>query len=102
MSIQPDEIALEEGPSKGSYVYRSGDDEAEMTFSKAGARLVIIDHTEVPDAFRGQGVGLALVSRAVADARAQGKQILPLCPFAAAQFRRNPEWSDVLQQRRQA
>jgi predicted GNAT family acetyltransferase len=102
MPIDPEDIALEEGPSKGRYVYRSGGNEAEMTFSKAGARLVIIDHTEVPDAFRGQGVGAALVARAVADLRAAGKQILPLCPFAASQFRRHPEWADVLQQRRQA
>ena len=30
------------------------------------------------------------------DARAAGKKIIPLCPFAAAQFRRHPEWSDLL------
>jgi predicted GNAT family acetyltransferase len=100
MAIDPAEIAVEEGGSKGRYVYRSGEDVAEMTFSKAGARLVIIDHTEVPAAFRGQGVGQALVARGVADARAAGKKILPLCPFAAAQFRRHPEWADVLDQGR--
>jgi hypothetical protein len=37
-----------------------------------------------------------LVQRAVDDARAAGKKLVPLCPFAAAQFRRHPEWSDVL------
>lgn len=100
MSVAPEAIGLEQGPSKGRYVYRAGEAEAEMTFSKAGERLVIIDHTEVPDAFRGQGVGVALVSRAVEDARAAGKHILPLCPFAAAQFRRHPEWADVLQPRK--
>jgi predicted GNAT family acetyltransferase len=67
-----------------------------MTFSKVGKAQIIIDHTEVPEAFRGQGAGLALVSRAVEDARAAGKTIIPLCPFAAAQFRRHPEWRDVL------
>ena len=93
---------LEETGSKGRYVYRSGGDEAELTFSKAGEGLVIIDHTEVPAAFRGQGVGQALVARAVADFRAQGKKVLPLCPFAAAQFRRHPEWADLLQERKRA
>ena len=67
-----------------------------MTFSKAGEGLVIIDHTAVPSAFRGQGVGQALVARAVAIPR-RGKKVLPLCPFAASQFRRHPEWADVLQ-----
>jgi len=63
--------------------------------TRVGTRSVR-DHTGVPDAFRGQGAGLRLVTRAVEDARAQGKKIIPLCPFANAQFRRHPEWADVL------
>lgn len=91
------EIKLEETGSKGRYVIRTeGGEEAEMTFSKAGEHMIIIDHTEVPDAFRGQGAGLRLVTRAVEDARASGKKIIPLCPFASAQFRRHKEWADVL------
>jgi predicted GNAT family acetyltransferase len=67
-----------------------------MTFTTVGEHQIIIDHTEVSDAFRGQGAGLRLVTRAVEDARAAGKKIIPLCPFAASQFRRHPEWADVL------
>ncbi len=67
-----------------------------MTYSRAGERLVIIDHTGVPDALRGTGAGAALVARAVADFRAAGLRVLPLCPFAAAQFRRHPDWADLL------
>lgn len=101
--LDPGRITHEETASKGRYVYRDGEGrEAELTFSLAGAGLLVIDHTGVPDAFRGKGVGLALVARAVADARAAGKQILPLCTFAAAQFRRHPEWTDVLHQRKEA
>jgi predicted GNAT family acetyltransferase len=96
MSEQVPEIEFEESGSKGRYLYRADGAEAEMTFSKAGDKLIIIDHTGVPDAFRGQGVGLRLVTRAVEDARAAGKKIMPLCPFANAQFRRHPEWADVL------
>lgn len=91
------DIEREDTGSKGRYFFKgAGGDLAEMTFSKAGASQIIIDHTEVPDAFRGQGVGLKLVERAVADARSEGKTIIPLCPFAAAQFRKHPEWADVL------
>ena len=46
------QIEREEGASKGRYVIRDGDHEAEMTYSRAGERLIIIDHTGVPDAFR--------------------------------------------------
>ncbi|MER9921611.1 GNAT family N-acetyltransferase [Mesorhizobium sp. M0048] len=91
------EIELEDRGSKGRYFLRGPDGaEAEMTFTKIGEHQIIIDHTEVPDAFRGQGAGLRLVTRAVEDGRAAGKTIIPLCPFANAQFRRHPEWADVL------
>lgn len=90
-------IELEDNGSKGRYVLRGPDGaEAEMTFTKVGEKQIIIDHTGVPDAFRGQGAGLRLVTRAVEDARAAGKKIIPLCPFAAAQFQRHKEWADVL------
>jgi len=91
------EIELAEDGSKGRYSFTGPTgDMAEMTFSKVGSKQIIIDHTEVPDAFRGQGIGLKLVERAVANARAAGKTIIPLCPFAAAQFRKHPEWADLL------
>ncbi|MBN9245208.1 MAG: N-acetyltransferase [Mesorhizobium sp.] len=98
MSDTASEIELEDlGGGKGRYVVHGPDGaEAEMTFTSVGMHQFIIDHTGVPDAFRGQGVGLRLVTRAVEDARAAGKSIIPLCPFAAAQFRRHPEWADVL------
>ena len=89
-------ISREETDSKGRYSALVDGHEAEMTYSRAGTALVIIDHTEVPDALRGRGVGEALVRRAVEDARAEGKRIVPLCPFAKAQIMRHPEWQDVL------
>lgn len=90
------DIRLEETDSGGRYVTQMDGTEAELTFSKAGTGLIIIDHTGVPDALRGKGVGQELVQRAVDDARTAGKKIMPLCPFAAAQFRKHPEWSDLL------
>lgn len=92
------EITLEDSGSKGRYVVRQDGAEAEMTFTRVGKSQLIIDHTGVPDAFRGQGIGARLVARAVEDAREAGLKIIPLCPFAAAQFRRHPEWADVLKQ----
>jgi len=94
--IEPDAIQREDRASGGRWYVVVDDHPAETTFSRASARLVIIDHTEVPDALRGRGVGQALVARAVADARAEGYRILPLCPFARSQFDRHPEWRDVL------
>ena len=70
---------------------------AEMTYSSAGPDKIIIDHTEVDEDIKGQGVGYKLVDGAVNYARANNKKIMPLCPFARAVFRKKSEaYKDVL------
>lgn len=90
------DIQRQEDESKGRYHVIVDGHTAEMTYSRAGETMIIIDHTSVPDGLRGKGVGVALVQRGVEDARAEGKKILPLCPYAKAQIEKHPEWQDVL------
>jgi predicted GNAT family acetyltransferase len=90
------DIRREDRSSGGRWVVDVDGHEAEMTFSRASPVLIIIDHTSVPDALRGRGVGQALVARAVEEARRDGFRIIPLCPYAHAQFDRHPDWQDVI------
>jgi predicted GNAT family acetyltransferase len=91
------EIVLkQDSPAKGAWVIeRDGARLAEMTYSMAGDKA-IIDHTTVSDVLRGTGTGGKLVAAAVVWARANGKKILPLCPFAKSVFDKNPAYRDVL------
>lgn len=89
------EIIKEDHETKGRFVTTVDGHEAELTFSKMSANRIIADHTGVPEALKGQGVGLSLVQALVEDARANGIKIVPLCPFVKAQLARHPEWSDV-------
>jgi predicted GNAT family acetyltransferase len=84
--------------SGGRYTARiSGvDGEAELTFTKHGANLISADHTIAPDAMRGTGAAMALVQKLIADARAEGFKIIPVCPYVLAQYKRHPEWADVM------
>lgn len=70
--------------------------EAEMTYRHRGPDVIVIDHTYVPPAYEGRGIGLELVKRGVADAREKGFKIVPQCPFVAALFRRHKDWQDLL------
>jgi predicted GNAT family acetyltransferase len=92
-------ITREVGPTKGRYVAKVAgiDAEGALTYSRANAHLIIADHTEVADALRGRGIALALATRLVEDARAEGVKIVPLCPYVNAERRKHPDWDDVFQ-----
>jgi hypothetical protein len=100
MKIHQASIALEANGERGRYVYRFDDgSEAELTFFERPEGLVTIDHTETPMKHRGQGIAEVLVARAVGDFRAQGKKVIPACPYAYKKFREHPDWADVLHRR---
>jgi uncharacterized protein len=90
------DIESREDGAHGRYTATVDGHEAEMSYSRTSPKLVIIDHTGVPDALRGRGVGQALALHAVEQARAGGWKIMPLCPFFRAQAMRHPEWNDVV------
>jgi predicted GNAT family acetyltransferase len=92
-------ITREDTPSGGRYVARiEGKPDAEMTFSRAGKSILIIDHTGVPKELSGLGVGRALVEHMVKDVREQGLKIIPLCPFTKAMLEKHKEWQDILEE----
>jgi predicted GNAT family acetyltransferase len=56
----------------------------------------VAEHTLVPRAFEGRGIAARLVDALIADAREQGFRVVPQCSYVAAQFRRHPDWADLL------
>ena len=93
--MSTDDIQKQVTGSKARYVLRRNGEEAELTLSILTPQLVIADHTSVPESFKGTGAGRLLVERLIADARSEGFQIVPLCPFVNAQRLKHPEWADV-------
>lgn len=90
-------VAREDTATRGRYVIDLGDGfEAEMNYTRPRNGVLSIHHTGVPSEFEGRGIAARLVNAAIADARAQGFKIEPLCSYVAAQFRRHPEWNDLL------
>ena len=91
------EINHRKEENKGAFIAtENGAKAGEMTYSKAGDTLIIIDHTEVDSAFGGQGVGKKMFLAAVDFARENKIKILPLCPFAKAAFDKDSTIQDVL------
>lgn len=53
-------------------------------------------HTEIDDAFAGQGLASRLVQEALTDVRASGKRIVPVCPYVAKFLQRHEEFADLV------
>ena len=80
--------------TSGRYVARI--DGVDGDFTMRGPSLISADHTEAPASMRGTGAAMALVEHMIGDARASGFKIVPICPYVLAQYRKHPEWSDVI------
>lgn len=90
-------IQLEENQKNGrAFLAQEGGTKAEMTFTKPNDRFIIIDHTEVDDSLRGQGVGRKLLTEIVTYARKNEVKIMPLCPYAKSVFDKDESIRDVL------
>ena len=91
------EIQHEEHEHRGAFfIEREAERVAKMTYSRLSPTLAIIDHTEVDPSLEGQGIGRSLLDAAVAWAREDGTRFKVTCPFAKAQFARDPSIRDVL------
>ncbi|MCC6335614.1 MAG: N-acetyltransferase [Myxococcales bacterium] len=86
----------EQGHRGAFFLEKEGARLAQMTYTRSSAGLILIDHTEVSDALRGQGAGKELLDALVAWARQTKTKVLPVCPYAKAQFEKHAALRDVL------
>ena len=59
---------------------------------------VVFNHTEVDEQFAGRGVATRLAGDALADVRAQGLRVRPVCAFFATYLARHPEAQDLVEE----
>lgn len=67
---------------------------ASLTYGLEDGTMTI-DHTEVNEAFEGNGLGGKLVEASYEYARDNDLKVNPLCPFTEVVFDNHPEWSHV-------
>jgi len=68
---------------------------AEMTYLHAKDKAIIIDHTLVKEALRGQGVGHTLLNEAVRYVRQNEMKLMATCPWALEELEKHDQYQDV-------
>ena len=98
----PDQFDVTDVPERHRYEIRVGDQVA--GFAEYALRsdphgdgeTIAFIHTEVDDAFAGQGLAGRLARAALDDARARKLAVLPFCPFIRGWIAKHPDYVDLV------
>lgn len=93
------EVDVVDAPSQLRYEARTADGRVAGRVEYAlvpGTDVIELIHTEVSEAFEGQGVGGQLARGVFDDVRARGRRADVRCEFLQAWSARHPEVSDLL------
>jgi predicted GNAT family acetyltransferase len=94
-SSSPTTIVVERTDADHRYEILVDGRRAGLTAYRDLGRQRVFFHTEVDEAFAGQGLAPQLVQQALVDVRASGLRIVPVCPYVAKFLKRHDEFADI-------
>jgi predicted GNAT family acetyltransferase len=96
MSLPTADDAVTNNPEAGRYEIRIDGRLAGFAAYVVEADKIVFTHTEIDDAFEGQGLGSRLAKAALDDVRAHHEAAAPQCPFISGYIKRHPEYADLV------
>ena len=91
-------LQIEEEGNRFAAKDSDGLEVGEITYSRGGKDVLVIEHTGVDPDYRGQGLAEELVGKVVEKAKKEGLKIEPVCSFAKKEFEQKEEYREVLHQ----
>ena len=91
------DVVVTDDPAQSRYEARIDGELAGIAEYHLTKSSIVFTHTEVLDAFEGQGVGSALARHALDDVRAKGdRDVVPVCPFIGGWIDDHAEYADLV------
>jgi predicted GNAT family acetyltransferase len=94
MGAMPHEV--HDNPERSRYELFVDGDLVGIADYRVQGDKVVMPHTEIDHAQRGQGLGALLVQGALDDLRANGKTVVPQCWYVAEFIGEHPEYQTLL------
>jgi uncharacterized protein len=95
-SGSPAEAEVIDVPEASRYELRLGGGLIGFAAYRRRDGVITFTHTTVDKSQEGHGLGSRLASAVLDDARRQGLEVVPLCPFISAYIERHPEYQDLV------
>jgi len=91
MGSENEPISVIDNEAENQYEVHAEGEVAVLTYQRQGRRITFF-HTGVPPALERRGIAGTLARTALEAARADGLEVVPLCPYVAAYIRRHQEY----------
>ena len=91
MSSENEQVSVIDNEAESQYEVHAEGEVAILTYQRQGKRITFY-HTGVPPALEGRGIASMLARAALEAARADGLEVVPLCPYVAAYIQRHQEY----------
>lgn len=76
------------------FEYPLDEDQAIIQYSRQGKNF-LLEHTEVPEKFEGQGIAREMVEKTFTWLENNGFSMTPYCPYILNFVKRHPEWKRI-------
>ncbi|QRY64255.1 N-acetyltransferase [Gordonia sp. PDNC005] len=96
MTESTEQIAVVRNDDQGRYDISVDGELAGFTQFVDRGEQRIFPHTELDEKFSGRGLSSILVHDALADTRAAGLRVVPVCPLVAKYVSKHDELSDIV------
>jgi predicted GNAT family acetyltransferase len=93
---------VSDDPDAGRFTIRVDGKRAGWATYRRHDGTIAFRHTEIEPEYEGQGLGGQLVRAALEQAREEGADVLPFCPFVRAYIERHPDWIELVPEARRA
>ena len=87
---------MEVAKEPGRYVLRVDGERVGVADYHLAGDVVVVPHTEITAAHRGEGLGAVLVAHVLDDVRAAGRTVRADCWYVARYIADNPRYADLV------